>query len=208
MLLAIKVFHFIGLALLLGGGVCNGVLLNKAGTGDDAAKSALRSASRRIGQISFIGLLLLWGTGVYMVSNSYGGWTEFPTLFWGKMVAVVILSVAAVAAQMYSLMAIFTGSRTPREKVIRLTAITTLLTLVALLLAVWAFTDTPEAMPVATPTEAPIAVPTEAPVTAPTEVPAQTPEAAPAEEPAETPAEAPVEELPAGTETPAEPAAS
>ena len=65
-----------------------------------------------------------------------------------------------------------------------------------LLLAVWAFTDTPEAMPVAAPTEAP--------VTAPTEAPAQTPEAAPAE----TPAEAPAEELPAGTETSSDPAAS
>ncbi len=199
MLLAIKVFHFIGLALLLGGGVCNGVLLNKAGTGDDAAKSALRSASRRVGQISFIGLLILWGTGVYMVSNGYGGWTEFPTLFWGKMVAVVILSVAAVAAQMYSLMAIFSGSRTPREKVIRLTAITTLLTLVALLFAVWAF-DGGREEPTA---DMPALTPETAPETAPAaDIPAEEPAAAPSEDlPAEPPADMP-------SDLPAEPSAS
>lgn len=190
MLLAIKVFHFIGLALLLGGGVCNGVLLNKAGTGDDAAKSALRSASRRVGQISFIGLLILWGTGVYMVSNGYGGWTGFPTLFWGKMVAVVILSVAAVAAQMYSLMAIFSGSRTPREKVIRLTAITTLLTLVALLFAVWAF-DGGREEPTA---DMPALTPETAPETAPaTDIPAEEPAAAPSDLPADMPSDLPAE---------------
>ena len=194
MLLAIKIFHFIGLALLLGGGVCNGVVLGKAGTSDDAAKSALRSASRRLGQISFIGLIILWGTGIYMVSNSYGGWTEFPTLFWGKMVAVVLLSVAALAAQMFSIVAIFSGSRTPREKVIRLTAITTLLTLVALALAVWAFDggrDEPTAdMPAEVQEAAPAA-------DAPTEMPAEEPTEAPAEPLSEQPAE-PAEE-PAST---------
>ncbi len=199
MLLAIKVFHFIGLALLLGGGVCNAVLLNKAGTNDDAAKNALRGASRRLGQISFIGLLILWGTGVYMVSNGHGGWTEFPTLFWGKMVAVVLLSVSAVAAQIYSIMSIFSGSRTPREKVIRLTAITTLLTLVALFMAVWAFTDTPEEMPLAEPVQAPVA----APEATPPEAPVEAPVAVPADTAEETPTELPVE-----TETPAEPSAS
>jgi hypothetical protein len=183
MLLAIKIFHFIGLALLLGGGVCNGVVLGKAGTSDDAAKSALRSASRRLGQITFIGLIILWGTGIYMVSNSYGGWTEFPTLFWGKMVAVVLLSVAALAAQMYSIVAIFSGSRTPREKVIRLTAITTLLTLIALSLAVWAF-DGGHVEPTA-------------------DMPAEVPEAAPAEMPADEPTEEPAEPL---SEQPSEPA--
>ncbi len=192
MLLAIKIFHFIGLALLLGGGVCNGVVLGKAGTSDDAAKSALRSASRRLGQISFIGLIILWGTGIYMVSNSYGGWTEFPTLFWGKMVAVVLLSVAALAAQMFSIVAIFSGSRTPREKVIRLTAITTLLTLVALALAVWAFDggrDEPTAdMPAEVQEAAPAA-------DAPADMPAEEPTEAPAEPLSEQPAE-PAEEPP------------
>lgn len=192
MLLAIKIFHFIGLALLLGGGICNAVLLNKAGTSDDTAKSALRSASRRLGQITFIGLLVLWGTGVYMVSSGYGGWTEFPTLFWGKMVAVVLLSVSALAAQMYSILAIFSGSRTPREKVIRLNAITTLLTLVALSLAAWAFAgdyhgpaadmpaEVPEASTMETQEEMPAAEPTEAPEELPSEVPAEMPSEPPA----------------------------
>ncbi len=194
MLLAIKIFHFIGLALLLGGGVCNGVVLGKAGTSDDAAKSALRSASRRLGQISFIGLIILWGTGIYMVSNSYGGWTEFPTLFWGKMVAVVLLSVAALAAQMFSIVAIFSGSRTPREKVIRLTAITTLLTLVALALAVWAFDGGRDESTADMPAEVQEAAPT---ADAPTEMPAEEQTEAPAEPLSEQPAE-PAEE-PAST---------
>ncbi len=192
MLLAIKIFHFIGLALLLGGGVCNGVVLGKAGTSDDAAKSALRSASRRLGQISFIGLIILWGTGIYMVSNSYGGWSNFPTLFWGKMVAVVLLSVAALAAQMFSIVAIFSGSRTPREKVIRLTAITTLLTLVALALAVWAFDGGRDEPTADMPAEVQEAAPT---ADAPTEMPAEEQTEAPAEPLSEQPAE-PAEEPP------------
>ena len=78
MLVVIEVFHFIGLALLLGGGICNGVVLGKAGTSDDAAKATLRSASRRLGQITFIGLLILWGSGAYMVTNVPGGWGADP----------------------------------------------------------------------------------------------------------------------------------
>ncbi len=189
MLLAIKIFHFIGLALLLGGGVCNAVLLKKAGTSDDTAKSALRSASRRLGQITFIGLLILWGTGAYMVSNAYGGWTEFPTLFWGKMVAVVLLSVSALAAQMYSILAIFSGSRTPREKVIRLNAITTLLTLVALSLATWAFAGDHQGPTADMPAEVPAEVPEAATMETQEEMPAEEPTTAPEELPSEAPAE-------------------
>lgn len=191
MLLAIKIFHFIGLALLLGGGISNGVVLGKAGTSDDDAKSALRSASRRLGQITFIGLLILWGSGIYMASNIQGGWSAFPILFWGKMVAVVLLSVAALAAQMYSIVAIFSGSRTPREKVIRLTAITTLLTLVALALAVWAFDGGRDEPTADMPAEAPEVAPAEVPAEAPAELPAEVPAEAPAELPAEMPAEPP-----------------
>lgn len=187
MLLAIKVFHFIGLSLLLGGGIANGVVLGKAGTSDDIAKSALRSASRRLGQITFIGLLILWGSGIYMVSVSYSDWAELPIPFWGKMVAVAILSVAALATQMYSIVAIFSGSRTPREKVIRLTAITTLLTLVALTLAVWAFDGGREEPTADIPAEVPEAAP-EAPAEAPPDVPAEAPTELPAEMPAEPPA--------------------
>lgn len=190
MLLAIKIFHFIGLSLLLGGGICNGVVLGKAGTSDDAAKSALRSASRRLGQITFIGLLILWGTGVYMVSNGYGTGSGFQTLFWAKLVVVVLLSISALAAQFYSIMAMFRGSRTPREKVIRLTAITTLLTLLALVLAVWAFSGGHQEPTADMPAQVQEAAP---PAKASPEMPAEAPEAAPAEEPAEAPAELPAD---------------
>ena len=177
MLLAIGIFHFIGLALLVGGGISNGVVLARAGTSDDAAKAALRSVTRRLGQISFIGLILLWITGVYWVKLIFGGWGDVPLLFWGKMVAVVLLSVSALAAQMYSIVAIFSGSRTPREKVIRLTAITTLLALVALVLAVMtsAFSrNEPTAdMPAAAPAEAPATAPAEPQPDTPAELPTE-----------------------------------
>lgn len=186
MLLAIKIFHFIGLALLLGGGISNGVLLGKAGTDDDAAKTALRSASRRLGQITFIGLVILWGTGIYMISNGHGGAAGISILFWAKIAVVVLLSISALAAQFYSIMAMFRGSRTPREKVIRLTAITTLLTLVALVLAVWTFSggrEEPTAdMPAVTPAPEP-APEADAPAEIPVEIPAESP-AKPAAEPA------------------------
>lgn len=199
MLVAIEVFHFIGLALLLGGGICNGIILGKAGTSDDVAKSALRSASRRLGQITFVGLLILWGTGVFMVTNIYGGWSAFPTLFWAKMVIVVLLSVSALAAQMFSILAIFSGSRTPRQKVIRLTAITTLLTLLALALAVWTFNEAREEPTADMPAAAPEAAPEAAPA------PEAVPEPAPAEPEAEPAEEAPAEVM---EEMPAEPTAT
>ena len=139
MLIAVKFLHFFGLALLLGGGVANGVILSKAGASDAELRGPLRAVQRRIGQISFLGLLLLWATGGYMVTSELGGWSGLSTLFWAKLGAVLILSISALAAQIYSLIAIFSGSRTPREKVIRLTAITTGVAMVALVLAVLAF---------------------------------------------------------------------
>ena len=139
MLIAIKLFHFLGLAMLLGGGIANGVILNKAGTSDDGARGPLRASQRRIGQISFFGLLLLLGTGGYLVTSTYGSWSGLPTVFWAKMVAVLILSISALAAQIYSILSIFSGSRTPRQKVIRLTAITTMVALIALVLATMTF---------------------------------------------------------------------
>lgn len=139
MLIAIKFLHFLGLSMLLGGGIANGIILGKAGTSDDAGRAPLRAVQRRIGQVTFVGLLFLWVTGGYLVTATFGGWSGLPTVFWAKLVLVLILSISALAAQIYSIMAIFSGSRTPRVKVIRLTAITTLVGFVALLLATMAF---------------------------------------------------------------------
>jgi uncharacterized membrane protein len=95
MLAALKIVHFLALAVGLGGGVANGIVGAMAGPRDPAVAGQIQ---RRIGRLSFAALVLLWVTGVAMVATGpgldlLGGW------FWLKMAAAVVLTAAAVTVQ-------------------------------------------------------------------------------------------------------------
>lgn len=96
MLAILKIVHFLALAAGLGGGIANAVI------GATAARKAPEVAGPlqlRIGRVSFVALVLLWITGLWMAF----GWHGVGTLglwFWVKMLAVLALTAAAVAAQL------------------------------------------------------------------------------------------------------------
>jgi len=96
MLAILKILHFLALAIGLGGGVANLVIGKMAGA--DGAP-VTRPIQKRIGRVSFGALLLLWITGIWMLSL---GWRiEFlPLLFWIKIIAVLAMTAAAVTAQL------------------------------------------------------------------------------------------------------------
>ncbi len=95
MFATLKILHFLALAIGLGGGVANYVIGVMAGP--DGAP-VTRPIQKRISRIAFVALILLWITGIWMVSTTYT-LSGLPFWFWVKILVVLGMSVAAVAAQ-------------------------------------------------------------------------------------------------------------
>jgi lysylphosphatidylglycerol synthetase-like protein (DUF2156 family) len=95
MLAILKILHFLALAIGLGGGAANLVIGNMAGA---EGAPVTRPIQKRIGRVSFGALLLLWITGIWMLGL---GWRleYLPPLFWIKIIVVLVMTVAAVTAQ-------------------------------------------------------------------------------------------------------------
>lgn len=96
MLATLKILHFLALAIGLGGGLANLVIGQMAGA---EGAPVTRPIQKRIGRIAFGGLLLLWITGLWMVSLSYA-LGDLPLWFWIKMLVVLAMTAAAVTAQL------------------------------------------------------------------------------------------------------------
>lgn len=99
MLATLKIVHLLALAIGLGGGVANLVIGRMAGA--EGAPVA-RPIQKRIGRLAFGGLLLLWITGIWMLSLSYA-FGDLALWFWVKMAVVLAMTAAAVAAQLEGL---------------------------------------------------------------------------------------------------------
>jgi len=95
MLATLKILHLLALAIGLGGGIANLVIGRMAGA---EGAPVTRPIQKRIGRIAFGGLLLLWITGIWMVSLSYT-LGDLPLWFWIKMLVVLAMTAAAVTAQ-------------------------------------------------------------------------------------------------------------
>lgn len=95
MFLTLKALHFLALAIGLGGGVANIVIGAKAGA--DAPQVA-RPIQKFISRLAFAALIMLWITGLWMIALNH----SFATLglwFWIKILVVLLLSAAAITAQ-------------------------------------------------------------------------------------------------------------
>jgi hypothetical protein len=95
----ILALHIIGLMMGAGGGF--GSML----TGREALKrpadqaTTLRSVGPMLAQFSFVGLILMWLTGLALVFLKYGGFAALPQMFWVKFIFIATLTLAAIATQ-------------------------------------------------------------------------------------------------------------
>ncbi len=134
-LLAIHLFSF---AVAAGGGVANMLAARSARGAAAEAARAIGGVQAKIGRLSFIALLMLWLTGVWMVLQ-LGGFAAMPALFSTKMVFVLIVTLAALYAQFLGQRAAKSGTPPNGATMARLGMVSGISALCAMVLAVWAF---------------------------------------------------------------------
>ena len=61
--------------------------------------AALRIPGPSLARLSFVGLVLMWATGLALVWLRYGGFGALGTMFWVKMLFVLTLTLAAIALE-------------------------------------------------------------------------------------------------------------
>ena len=92
---ALLFLHFVGLMLGAAGGFASAVIMRRALVlpADDA--KVVRGLGPIPANVSLIGLVFMWASGLIMVWSKWDGFASLPQLFWVK--AVFILSLTAVA---------------------------------------------------------------------------------------------------------------
>jgi len=84
--------HFFGLMLGAAGGFASGFIMMRANSAPADRAQTLRSLGWPLAMMSGTGLLILWITGIIMLIMA-GGPSVMPTVFWLKIVFVVIATV-------------------------------------------------------------------------------------------------------------------
>lgn len=92
--------HFFGLMLGAAGGFASGILMRRAAGMPPEEAKTVRSFGPLLANVSAVGLVLLWATGLILVWSKWNGLGSLPTLFWVKFVFVVTLTLAAGATHM------------------------------------------------------------------------------------------------------------
>lgn len=91
--------HIIGLMMGAGGGFGSMITQREAMKRPADQAAALRSVGPALASFSFIGLILMWITGVTLVFLKYGGFSALPQMFWIKFIFISTLTLAAIAMQ-------------------------------------------------------------------------------------------------------------
>ena len=91
--------HIIGLMMGAGGGFGSMITQREALKRPADQAAALRSVGPALASFSFIGLILMWVTGLALVFLKYGGFSALPQMFWAKFIFISTLTLAAIATQ-------------------------------------------------------------------------------------------------------------
>ena len=91
--------HIIGLMMGAGGGFGSMIAQREALKRPADQAAVLRSIGPALASFSFIGLILMWITGVVLVFLKYDGFAALPSMFWIKFIFVSTLTLAAIATQ-------------------------------------------------------------------------------------------------------------
>lgn len=105
MLILAKIVHFLSFSIGIGGGVAAMLAGIRAKSAAAEAVPVLRGVQKTLGRISFGAVVLLWVSGIFLVYAIKGGWSGLGTIFWLKIAAVVILTVASLTGQYFALTA-------------------------------------------------------------------------------------------------------
>lgn len=90
---AVLFLHFLGLMIGAAGGLASGILMRRALILPAEDAKVVRSLGPLLANVSAIGVVLLWITGLIMVWSKWDGFGNLPGLFWAKAVFIVSLTV-------------------------------------------------------------------------------------------------------------------
>ena len=90
---ALLFLHLVGLMLGAAGGFASAVIMRRALVlpADDAR--AVRGLGPILANVSGIGLVLLWATGLILVWSKWDGFGSLPQMFWVKAIFILSLTV-------------------------------------------------------------------------------------------------------------------
>ena len=133
------IIHYLAFSVGIGGGLANMLIGIQMRGAEPATAAALGGLRARIGRASFIGLVLLWLTGLWMFFGYAGGLASASAWFWLKMIAVLGLTAAALRIQAVALAAQRSGSPPDPALMRRLGMASGLAAVLAVIFAVIAF---------------------------------------------------------------------
>lgn len=135
----VLIVHFLAFGVAFGGGVASYVVkMHMSGTPPETIPhfGALRG---KLGRVSFVGLIFLWITGIWLVVSIYSGTDGLNALFSLKIAIVLVLTACAVLAQYYAITAARNRTPPPMAKLNLLGQAITGLAAVAVIFAVASF---------------------------------------------------------------------
>lgn len=91
--------HLVGLMMGAGGGFGSMITMRVAATRPPEHVAVLRTLGPIMAKFSAVGLVLMWLTGLGLVTLKFGGFAGLPTLFWVKMIFVTTLTLAAITVE-------------------------------------------------------------------------------------------------------------
>jgi hypothetical protein len=91
--------HIIGLMMGAGGGFGSMITQREALKRPADQAATLRSVGPALATFSFVGLIIMWISGLALVFLKYGGFTALPHMFWIKLIFVGTLTLAALTTQ-------------------------------------------------------------------------------------------------------------
>lgn len=91
--------HIVGLMMGAGGGFGSMLTAREALKRPADQAVTLRSMGPILANFSFMGLILMWITGLALVFLKYGGFGALPQMFWIKFIFISTLTLAAIATQ-------------------------------------------------------------------------------------------------------------
>ena len=133
-IITMKFLHYLGLFLAGGGGVAGGVIAAAHRKAQTPPSPAVQAAARTLAWIGLVALLLLWGTGLVMAYQIYGG-MNIGWAFHMKLLGATILLLAMIGFNVH-LTRRATAEMPPDPKIVRIATMTSRGALVLVLIGI------------------------------------------------------------------------
>ncbi len=115
MIVALKIVHFLALAVALGMTTANLLIFRYAGLLEEGERAAFRPLQRQFSAVGLLAIVVLWLSGVALFLLVWLG-TAVSIWFWIKMVFVVVLTGLAITARKTAADAIAAGQPPPVQR--------------------------------------------------------------------------------------------